>query len=435
MQSELAELMFNDFLTNRVLYDEHRICYNKTKHDHQRGEENVLFWEAWKNLYKSWWKGFEALPHIPRDFVVLGVALCAAYYASGILLNHTGAENNSALVFTLAVALVSFLTTGYFYGVLASVVGAFFTNYYFMAPYAEFSLSRVGYPVATLSMLIISIMVCALTARIKQQKAEAVRREQNTKRLYELNEKLNQEKTEIQVQSERERIRGNILRAVSHDLRTPLTTISGSASVLMSSPDVSEQNLSMLEDIKDEADTMIQMVENLLSVTRIQDGNVPLHKREEMLEEVAGDAILATKRRFPNVHVEMELTEDMLIFPMEPVLIKQVIVNLVENAIRHSGNSGKIKLCLSRREDWAVLEVRDSGKGLPDYVIYAVQQGKPVPRDQTGDSTRGMGIGLSVCGSIIKAHDGLFEAENSAEGGAVFRVSLPMNQDMEDKES
>ena len=387
--------------------------------------------EYWKKLYRAWWASYDALPNAPRDVFVLGAALALAYYASDILLNHTGVENNSALVFTLAVVLVSFLTTGYLYGVLASVIGAFFTNYYFMAPYAEFSLNRVGYPVATLSMLMISIMVCALTARVKRQKEEAIRREQNTKRLYELNEKLNEEKTAIQLQSERERIRGNILRAVSHDLRTPLTTISGSASVLMSSPEVSEQNVPMLEDIKNEADAMIQMVENLLSVTRIQDGALPLNKWEEMLEEVAGDAILATKRRFPGARVEMELSEDMLFFPMDPVLIKQVIVNLLENAIRHGGEGVEIRLCLSRLEDWAVLEVLDGGKGLPEQVIRAVREGKPVPRDQTGDSTRGMGIGLSVCGSIIKAHNGLFEADNRPEGGAVFRVCLPMKQETE----
>jgi len=179
---------------------------------------------------------------------------------------------------------------------------------------------------------------------------------------------------------------------------------------------------------------MIQMVEILLSVTRIQDENVPLHKREEMLEEVAGDAILTTRRRFPNARVEMELTEDMLFFPMEPVLIKQVIVNLLENAIRHSGNNTPIELYLSRSEEWAVLEIRDRGKGLPDYVLEAVRAGKPVPRDQTGDSTRGMGIGLSVCGSIIKAHNGIFEAENRPDGGAVFRVSLPMNQESDTEE-
>ena len=386
---------------------------------------------TWKVRYKDWLSRNEKPLRVARDIMVLGVSLALAYYASDILLNHTGVENNSALVFTLAVALVSFLTTGYVYGVIASVVGAFFTNYYFMAPYAEFSLSRVGYPVATLSMLLISIMVCALTSRVKRQKEEAIRREQNTKRLYELNEKLSEEKTAIQLQSERERIRGNILRAVSHDLRTPLTTISGSASVLMSSPEVNERNISMLEDIKNEADAMIQMVENLLSVTRIQDGNLPLNKWEEMLEEVAGDAIMATRRRFPQTHVEMELTEDILLFPMDPVLIKQVIVNLLENAIRHAGEGVEISLRLSRREDWAVLEVMDRGRGLPEQVLQAIQEGRTVPRDQTGDSTRVMGIGLSVCNSIIKAHNGIFEADNRPEGGAVFRVCLPMNQETE----
>ena len=386
---------------------------------------------TWKVRYKDWLSRNEKPLRVARDIMVLGVSLALAYYASDILLNHTGVENNSALVFTLAVALVSFLTTGYVYGVIASVVGAFFTNYYFMAPYAVFSLSRVGYPVATLSMLLISIMVCALTSRVKRQKEEAIRREQNTKRLYELNEKLNQEKNAIEIQSERERIRGNILRAVSHDLRTPLTTISGSASVLMSSPEVNEQNISMLEDIKNEADAMIQMVENLLSVTRIQDGNLPLNKWEEMLEEVAGDAIMATRRRFPQTHVEMELTEDILLFPMDPVLIKQVIVNLLENAIRHAGEGVEISLRLSRREDWAVLEVMDRGRGLPEQVLQAIREGCTVPRDQTGDSTRGMGIGLSVCNSIIKAHNGIFEADNRPDGGAVFRVCLPMNQETE----
>ena len=400
------------------------------------GDAAVSLWTSWKKLYKSWWRGYEHLPAVPRDFLVLGIALSLAYYASDILLDYTGVENNSALVYTMAVALVSFMTNGYFYGVLASLVGAFLTNYYFMAPYAEFSLSRVGYPVASFSMLIISIMVCALTSRVKRQKEEAIRREQRNKKLYELNEKLNAEKTAIELQSERERIRSNILRAVSHDLRTPLTTISGSASVLMSSPEMNEQNRSLLDDIKDEADAMIQMVENLLSVTRIQDGKMPLHKREEMLEEVAGDAIMTTRRRFPNTRVEMDMTEDLLYFPMEPVLIRQVIVNLLENAVRHSGKDGLLELGLRRKGDWAVLEVRDRGKGLPDHVIQAVRAGKPIPRDQTGDSTRGMGIGLSVCGSIVKAHGGIFEAENRSGGGAVFRVSLPMNHetDMEDKD-
>lgn len=371
---------------------------------------------------------FYAVPNPLRDILVSFILLSAAFYASNILISHTGGENNSALVFVLAVSIISLLTDGYRYGIVASIIGVFFINIYFMYPYAKFSLSQTGYPVAMLSMVAISCMVCFLTTRIKQQAAEAVRREKNTKALYELNEKLNAEKAEIELQSARETIRGNILRAVSHDLRTPLTSISGAASVLLSSPEVSPKNVAMLADIKRDADDLIVMVENLLSVTRIQDGNIPLKKRDEMMEEVAGDAILTTKRRFPYCHVDLVMSEDILFLPMEPMLIKQVLVNLLENAIRHSGTPDQISLHLYRQDNWAVTEVRDRGKGLSPEVYQAVQSGKQLDRDRSGDSTRGMGIGLSVCQSIIYAHGGFFTAENNPEGGAIFRFTLPMEE-------
>ena len=332
---------------------------------------------------------FYRIPPIPRDSMVTILFLFAAFMASRALIGHTGGENNSALVFVLAVAFISLITTGYIYGIIASIAGTFFINVYFMYPYAEFSLSQTGYPVAMLSMVAISCVICALTARVKQQASEAVRREKNTKILYEMNEKLNAEKAAIQMESARESIRSNILRAVSHDLRTPLTSISGSASVLMSSPEVSEKNIAMLADIKHDADSLIVMVENLLSFTRIQDSTAPLKKREEMLEEVAGDALLTTRRRFPDYKVELNLY---------------------------------------RRDDWAMVEVRDRGKGLSPEICQNIMSGKPLKRDLSGDSTRGMGIGLSACQSIIQAHGGFFAAGNDPEGGAVFRFGLPMEE-------
>ena len=367
---------------------------------------------------------FHRVPAIPRNLGVMALFLCAAYHASSILITHTGGENNSALVFVLAVVLISLLTSGYAYGIAASIIGAFSINIYFMEPYAVFSLSRTGYPVAMLSMVAISCVVCALTARVKKQAIEAVRREKNAKALYEQNEKLNEEKTAIQLQSERISIRESILRAVSHDLRTPLTSISGAVSVLLSSPEVSEKNLAMLADIKHDADGLIAMVENILSVTRVRDGTMPLKMREEMLEEVAGDALLTTRRRFPDCHVELDLSEDILYLPMDPLLIRQVIVNLLENAIYHSGGREHITLHLCRQDDWAVVEVRDRGRGLSEEVLQAIQAGRAMPL--SGDATRGMGIGLSVCQSIIKAHGGFFTAGNRPEGGAVFRFGLPM---------
>ena len=381
-----------------------------------------------KRFYYMAQEQFLRIPEMPRSLIISGLFLCGAYLTSGILINHTGGENNSALVFVLAVVMISLLTEGYVYGIASSIIGGFCINYFFMVPYAAFSLSYTGYPVAMISMIAISCVVCALTTRVKNQRAEAIRREKRTKSLYELNERLNAEKTAIQLESARETIRGNILRAVSHDLRTPLTSISGAASVLLNSPEVSPQNVAMLRDIKNDADSLIIMVENLLSITRIQDGNIPLKKHDEMLEEVAGDAILTTRRRFPECHVELDMSEDILFFPMEPMLVKQVMVNLLENAIRHSGDTQHITLHLFRQDDWAVVEVRDRGKGLSPDICQAVQAGKQLEKKLSGDKSRGMGIGLSVCQSIIKAHGGFFAAGNDPEGGAVFRFGLPMEE-------
>ncbi len=373
---------------------------------------------------------YRSIPRIPRSILVTVFFLAAAYLISDFLLDRTGAENNSSLVFVLAVVFICMLTDGYFWGILASVIGALCTNTFFMPPYAEFSLSQAGYPVAMISMITISVAVSALTSRLHKQAETARRREQAARELMEQNQKLAEEKAEIQLRTAQETIRSNILRAVSHDLRTPLTAISGTASVLLSTPEVSPRNVSMLQDIKNDADTLINMVENLLSVTRIEGGTVPLKKRPEMLEEVAGDAVLTVRRRYPYCGVELELSEDLLYLPMESMLIKQVIFNLVENAIKHSGDTQHIIIRLLHREHWAVVEVQDAGTGLTEEVLQAIREGTPLEVGSSADSTRGMGIGLSVCQSIIKAHEGFFEAENVPEGGALFRFGLPMEEEV-----
>lgn len=382
-------------------------------------------------IYTGYAHMMRFLPPVPRGLLTTGVFLCAAYLASSVLLGHTGAENNSALVFVLAVIFISLLTDGYFYGIAASLIGAFCINFFFMYPYRAFSLSYTGYPVAMVSMTAISSVICALTSRVKLQAMEAMKREQDTKALYELNAKLSEEKNAIQLEAAREAIRGNILRAVSHDLRTPLTAISGAATVLLSSESLadSEKDLSLVRDIKSDADALIIMVENLLSITKIRDGSMPIKKQEEMLEEVAGAALVTIRRRFPDCAIQLDLSDDILYLPMEPMLIKQVIMNLLENAIRHSGDRERICLSIFRQEDWAVVEVRDHGRGISPEVSQAVQTGRQLEDNLSGDSSRGMGIGLSVCQSIIKAHGGFFAAGNAPEGGAVFRFGLPMEEE------
>ena len=353
--------------------------------------------------------------YFPRpllDLIITGLFMTVAFWVSDMLLDYTGAENNSALVYVLAVLFIALLTNSFVYGVGASLFGAFCINYFFMEPYAQFSLSYAGYPVAMVSMVVIAFIICGLTATTKNQAVEAARREQNTKELYEANERLNAEKNAIQLEAARETIRGNILRAVSHDLRTPLTGISGAATVLLSSEEMySEKSISLLQDIRNDANSLIAMVENILSVTRIRDGTMTISKQPEMLEEVAGDAALTIRRRFPDSQVSLELSDDILYLEMDPMLVKQVIINLLENAIRHSGDRESVRLKLYRREDWAVVEVLDQGRGLSEDVLQAIQEGRQF-MPQSNDKSRGMGIGLSVCG----------------EGGAVFRFGLPIKE-------
>lgn len=372
------------------------------------------------------------LPGVLRDLAITVLLMAGASFGSAFLLRHTGVENNSALVYVMAVVLISRLTSGYFYAVIASLVGGFCTNYYFMYPYARFSLEFAGYPVAMLSMVTISLVVCTLTTQLKNQAEEAVQRERNARALYELNERLGREKATIQLEKDRETIRGNILRAVSHDLRTPLTSISGAAAVLLENGNRDQRDQMLLHDIKSDADALITMVENLLSVTRIQ-GETQLKKQSEVLEEVAGDAVMKVRRRFPEAKVKLQLSDDILLVPMAPMLIQQVICNLLENAVRHSGDPTGIVLRLYRRGEMAVTEVTDRGRGLTPEVLEAVRAGRPLPTSTSGDSTRGMGIGLSVCQSIIAAHGGTLEAENSPSGGAIFRFDLPLKEE-EDSE-
>ena len=341
-----------------------------------------------------------------RDLLVMLAALCVAGVAVVWVQRITGRIDGVAmLIFMLAVFVTSMYTDGYLWGVLASLASVLAVNFAFFTPYFAFNFTLPENLFSGLVMLAVSIMTSTLTTRVKKQE-------------------------QLRMETEREKMRANLLRAVSHGLRTPLPSIYGACSTVTENYDSlgKEQALKLLREACEDAQWLNRMVENLLSITRIQDGNIPLKKHEEMLEEVAGDAVLTTRRRFPDANVQLDLSEDILFLPMEPMLIKQVIVNLLENAVRHSGDTQHIQLHLFRQEEWAVVEVRDHGIGLSPDIMQAVQSGRPLPRDLSGDSTRGMGIGLSVCQSIIKAHGGFFAAGNDPEGGAVFRFGLPMEE-------
>ncbi|SHO51493.1 sensor histidine kinase [Anaerocolumna xylanovorans] len=243
-------------------------------------------------------------------------------------------------------------------------------------------------------------------------------------------QRLSDEQRNILVETEKEKMRSNLLRAISHDLRTPLTGILGASSAILENEGTlnAETNHQLVVNIREDSQWLIRMVENLLSVTRIKEGTMNVTKTLEAGEEVIAEAVGRIRIRYPGRNILVKVPEELLEVPMDGTLIAQVIINLLENAIKHSKEDAFIEIHLEKQEKWAVFEVLDNGRGiLKEDVPYIFDSYMP-GGDKPLDSSRGMGIGLSICMSIIKAHNGRMEAENRSGGGAAFRFYLPVEE-------
>jgi two-component system sensor histidine kinase KdpD len=243
-------------------------------------------------------------------------------------------------------------------------------------------------------------------------------------------QRLSDEQSEILIETEKEKMRSNLLRAISHDLRTPLTGILGASSAILENRDMLDQQTQdkLIANIKDDSQWLIRMVENLLSVTRINEDTANVTKTPEAAEEILAAAISRIRNRFPKQNITVSVPEELLMVPMDGTLIEQVIINLIENAIKHSGYDTMINVTLMKEDNMAVIEVRDNGEGLAKEDFPYLFESYIPDGKRTSDSSRGMGIGLSICMSIIKAHQGKMEAYNHEEGGAVFRFTLPLRE-------
>lgn len=343
--------------------------------------------------------------------IMLLVLACATLLCALLRLIDSG-DTYVSMIFVLAVVVIARITSGYLYGLLASAIAVVGVNYAFTKPYFAFTLSLSGYPLTFTCMLAVSIIVCTLTSRLKQQEKERYARQT-------------------------EEMRANLLRAVSHDLRTPLTSIQGAATILSEQIDTmpADRRSSLLMQINEDSEWLIRMVENLLSITRINAGQTRVHKRLEAAEEIIAEAVRKFRTRFPQLPVEIRLPDDLLLVPMDPILIEQVITNLLENAAYHAANATRVIVQLSLSNGMAAFEVADNGSGIDPTILPTLFTGMYTSSALSGDSSKNMGIGLTVCQTIIAAHGGSMTAENQPEGGALMRFTLPVKEDPNESEN
>ncbi len=306
-------------------------------------------------------------------------------------------------LFVLGAFLVSAWTEGYTYGILASLSGVLMVNFAFTFPYFRLNFTITENLVSAVIMIIVSLMTCALTTQIKRQEA-------------------------IKAESEKERMRANLLRAVSHDLRTPLTTIYSSSSALLENYDQfsDRQKKTMLKDIGNDAQWLHRMVENLLSITKLDSGNVKIIKTETVLDELIDAVLLKFAKRYPEQEVTVLLPEEFVVVPMDAILIEQVLVNLLENAVQHAEGMTQLTLQVSVTKDKAIFEIIDNGCGIAPEKLKNIFTGYFTSSEEELADGKGAyaGIGLSVCATIIKAHGGEIKAENQKNGGMIFRFTL-----------
>ena len=471
-------------------------------------------------------------------------------------------DQNTGMIYILSVLLISRVTEGYLYGILASVLSVLTFNFFFTEPQFTFHISDASYSITFGIMFLAALITSALTGRIKTQAQVAVEREIRTDALHEINkrllmarglpnivsltnsyivslfgrsvifytadpmegsngtflqsteeedssfmnstseravahwvfinekpagsgtdtlmgagcfympiisqgqtlgvigvscvknklgpekrfflqmmisliamalerQRLSDNQRSLLVETEKEKMRGNLLRAISHDLRTPLLGILDASSKILETPTGSdpEDYRKLATHIKEDSQWLVRMVDNLLSVTRIREGKLNMTKTMELAEKIVDESISRIHKRFSQRQISVHISEEALFVPMDSTLITQVLINLLENAVKNSPEESLIEVAVHKKGKLALFEVLDRGSGIPEEKLpYLFEHNFLEAKKTSRDYEEGMGLGLSISTSIIKAHQGEISAANRTGGGAVFRFTLPLGR-------
>ena len=503
-----------------------------------------------------------------NQLVITIVVLSIATAINSIIVFSYEKTTNVSGIFLLAIIVVSTLTGQYFWGICSAVYSVIATNFFFMYPYFAFDFSLAGYPLTFLVMATTSMLTCALTVNMHNQRDRAKQREKMAYLMNEMDQKLLRADTKeeiirllmehLHVQTERpilyleqpdgefiflekkdrlenvlegwpkrtieekylpeyyrdacialeeqhivnddldpvkgdgvlcipvmwqkkvfgavcielgedalteeiqefaqgiinhfaiafdhqalretqqqllmeqkeEQIRGSLLRSISHDLRTPLTGILGASASILENGERMQPELrkKLLQDINEEAHWLLRMIENVLSVTKIGNHNPGLKKSLEPVEEVIAGSVLHCKKYYPDLKIESQQPDELIMLPMDPILIRQVVTNLIDNAHRHGKSNEKIELTVALEKDYIEISVQDYGPGMSAEDMQHVFRGLGRRKQQEGDASRGLGLGISICKTIVEAHKGQLSAENVAGKGLKVLFRLPLEE-------
>jgi two-component system, OmpR family, sensor histidine kinase KdpD len=344
---------------------------------------------------------------------ISAVAICSAI---SVLLRSRVAQTNLAIIYILGVLAVSVRCgrrTALFNAFL--MVAAF--HYFCVLPFDSFKLNDDSDLITIIGMLIVALVTTTLTVKIRNQAAEAIEREEQTRELFRL-----RQEAEIEVQNER--TRNALLSAVSHDIKTPLASIYGAATSLLEEEGRLDSNArrELVESISDDAERLNRVVTNLLEMTRLNAGLQPARDWYP-LEEIIGSALTRLEKSLRGRQITANVAPDLPLVYVDGVLLEQVFVNLLENVAKYTPKSGQVKIVAESNGSKITVSIEDQGPGFAPgdeaHLFDKFFRGKV-------EGVRGVGLGLAICKAIVEIHDGTITAANSPLGGAMVRFELPV---------
>ena len=341
--------------------------------------------------------------------LLITVLILAAATGIGNIFWYFSFTKNIISVYILGTLLTSLFTKSYFCGFLSSFSSVLLFNFCFTEPRLTLHAYERGYPVTFAIMLIVSIITVTL----------AIQNIRNA-----------EEKERAAVRAKNEQLRADLLRTISHDLRTPLTSISGNASNLISNYEMMDAptRKQTFLDIYNDSMWLINLVENILSISRIEDGRMNLSISTELVSEVFEEALRHTNRHSAQHTITVQMADDLLLAHMDAKLVVQVLINLVDNAIKYSPEHSKITIRLQKRTGFVRIEIEDQGIGIPQSEYHKIFQRfyrgtAPEVREKSGT-----GIGLYLSRQIIEQHGGTITvASGKVRKGSTFLIQLPEN--------
>ena len=358
-------------------------------------------------------KAFSVFKDAAICLVVLTAATLAGYAFKAFQL----ADADIIMLYIIAVLVISIFTSKMYFCLISSFVGVVLFNCFFTYPEFSLSVHDAGYPVTFVTMFITAFIAGTLANKLKRNILIA---EQNAR-----------EKEEAALLAQNEQLRANMLRSISHDLRTPLTSISGNASTLISGGDTLDESTrqQIYTDIYSESMWLIEMVENLLYATRIEDGRMQLNISVEILDDIVQEAVRHTKRTYPKRNIIVDMYDEIIPVMADANLIVQVIVNLMDNAVKYSDEDSDVTVSV-RRENahTVVISVSDHGSGISDEEKEKVFDMFYTGGSRSSDSRRSLGLGLALCRSIITSHGGTISVSDNIPNGTVVSFTLPIGE-------